>query len=60
MCFCCVRFSFSISSQEVGLGNVSEMTYLVSYQVGRKTATQSLSVDELFHYFNASIVFNAC
>ena len=29
VCFCCVRFCFSISSQEVGLGNVSEMTYFV-------------------------------
>ena len=26
MCFCCVRFSFSISGQEICLGNVSEMT----------------------------------
>jgi len=25
-CFCCVRFSFSIPSQEIGLGNVFEMT----------------------------------
>jgi len=30
MCFCCVRFSVSIPSQEIGLGNVSEMTYFVS------------------------------
>jgi len=29
-CFCCVRFCFSIPSQEIGLGNVSEMTYFVS------------------------------
>jgi len=29
VCFCCVRFSFSIPSQEIGLGNVSEMTYFV-------------------------------
>jgi len=28
-CFCCVRFCFSIPSQEIGLGNVSEMTYFV-------------------------------
>ena len=41
-CFCCVRFSFSIPSQEIGLGNVSEMTYLVSS--GHKTLTQSISV----------------
>jgi len=27
--FCCVRFCFSIPSQEIGLGNVSEMTYFV-------------------------------
>ena len=27
--FCCVRFSFSIPSQEIGLGNVSEMIYFV-------------------------------
>jgi len=24
VCFCCGRFSFSIPSQEIGLGNVSE------------------------------------
>ena len=29
-CFCCVTFSFSIPSQEIGLGNVSEMTNFVS------------------------------
>jgi len=29
-CFCCVRFSFSIPSQEIVLGNVSEMTCFVS------------------------------
>jgi len=27
--FCCVRFGFSIPSQEIGLENVSEMTYFV-------------------------------
>jgi len=27
--FCCVRFSLSIPSQEIGFGNVSEMTYFV-------------------------------
>jgi len=32
--FCCVRFSFSIASQETGLGNVSKMTCLC--RVGRK------------------------
>jgi len=26
---CCVRFSFSMPSQEIGLGNVSRMTYCV-------------------------------
>jgi len=26
---CCVRFSFSIPSHEIGLGNVSEMTYFM-------------------------------
>jgi len=26
VCFCCVRFCFSIPSQEIGSGNVSEMT----------------------------------
>jgi len=30
VCFCCARFCFSITSQEIGLGNVSEMTYFVS------------------------------
>jgi len=30
LCFCCVRFSFSIPSQEIGFGNVSEMTYFLS------------------------------
>jgi len=30
MCAFVVRFSFSIPSQEIGLGNVSEMTYIVS------------------------------
>ena len=39
-CFCCVRFSFSIPSQEIGLGNVSEMTYFV--WSGCKTLTQSI------------------
>jgi len=31
-CFCCVRlcFIFSIPCQEIGLGNVSKMTYFVS------------------------------
>ena len=29
-CFCCVRFSFFIRSQETGSGNVSEVTYFVS------------------------------
>ena len=33
---------FSIPSQEIGLGNVSEMTYFM-YRVGRKTTTQSIS-----------------
>jgi len=26
---CCVRFSFSIPSQEIGLGDISEMNYFV-------------------------------
>ena len=30
VCFYCVWFSFSIPSQKIGLGNMSEMTYLVS------------------------------
>ena len=31
VCFCCVRLCFfSIASQEIGLGNVSKMTYFVS------------------------------
>jgi len=38
VCFCCVRFSFSIRSQEVGLENVSEMTYFVL----SKTSSSSL------------------
>jgi len=29
-CVCCVRFSFSVPNQEIGSGNVSEMTYFVS------------------------------
>jgi len=29
VCFCCVRFSFCIRSQEIGLRNVSEITYFV-------------------------------
>ena len=40
MCFYCVRLCFVILSQEIGLGNVSEMTILC--RVGRKTATQSI------------------
>jgi len=28
VCLCCVRFSFSIPSQEIALGNVSEMIYM--------------------------------
>jgi len=30
LCFSCVRFSFSIPSQEIGLGNISQMTCFVS------------------------------
>jgi len=29
VCFCCVRFSFSIPSQEISLGNASEMICFV-------------------------------
>ena len=32
-CFCCVRFCFSIPSQEIGLGNVSETTYCIEWDV---------------------------
>jgi len=28
-CFCCVRFCYSIPSQEIGLGNICEMTCFV-------------------------------
>jgi len=28
VCFCCVRFSFSILSQDMGVGNVSEITFV--------------------------------
>jgi len=28
-CFCCVGFSFSIPSQQIGLRNISEMTYFI-------------------------------
>ena len=42
VCFCCVRFSFSIPSQEIGSGNVSEMTYFV-WSGTYKTTTQSIS-----------------
>jgi len=30
VCLCCIRFSFSIVSQEIGLENISEITYFVS------------------------------
>ena len=36
-CFCCVRFSFSISSREIGLGNVSRMTCFVSRRSNNAT-----------------------
>ena len=36
-CFCCVRFHFSVPSQEIGFRNVSEMTYFVS------SGTQSIN-----------------
>ena len=29
VCFCCIRFCFSIAGKEIGLGNVSEMAYFV-------------------------------
>jgi len=29
-CFCCVKFCFFHTSRQIGLGNVSEMTYFVS------------------------------
>jgi len=29
VCFCCVRFSFSLPRHKIGLGNVSEMTCFV-------------------------------
>jgi len=30
VCFCCARFSFCIPSREIGLWNVSKMTYFLS------------------------------
>jgi len=30
VCFCCVRFSFSIPSQEISLGTSPDVTYFVS------------------------------
>ena len=40
-CFCCVRFSFSISSQEIGLGPSPK--WLMLCRVGRKATTQSIN-----------------
>ena len=43
-CFCCVRFSFTIPSQEIGLENVSEMTYFVPRETWNlNSISQSIS-----------------
>jgi len=43
VCICCVRFSFSIPSQEICLGNI------VLCEVGCKTLTQSISQHQEWH-----------
>ena len=40
---CCVWFSFSIPSEEVGLGNISEMTYFVSRGMQNSVLTNKLT-----------------
>jgi len=47
VCFCCVRFSFSIPSQEIGLGNVSEITYFVWSETWSLTRASI----KLWHYW---------
>jgi len=43
VCFCCVRFSFSLPSQEIGLGTWgTSLKWSILCQVGHKALTQSI------------------
>ena len=56
VCFCCYRFCFSILSEEIGLADVSEMTYFVSWDVkpqlnqSIKPAKQPLSTEAILKF----------
>ena len=53
-CFCCVRFSFSIPSHEIGLGNISKVTCFVL------SGTWSLNLISYWPFLLTSLILGMC
>jgi len=63
VCFCCVRFGFSIPSQDIGLGNVSKIfcvewdvkALLVTHGASRMCHTSDIEKSANWYLYDATM-----